>query len=91
MLHADKILLRQAAVGRYDGKNPSLTCATTGGKLFIHSPHQVNANDEHITYLNINKQTTAVVAGVNPRLACLSAQRHVDMTFCHCLHGKRLN
>lgn len=25
-----------------DGTNPALVCATTGGKLFVHSPHSKN-------------------------------------------------
>jgi len=34
-----------------------------GGKIFLHNPHQHGVSDNHITYLNINKQITAVVAG----------------------------
>ena len=30
----------QAAVGSFDGEHPSLTCATSAGKIFFHSPHE---------------------------------------------------
>ena len=29
-----------------DGTNPALVCATTGGKLFVHSPHSRTIDQE---------------------------------------------
>nr|BCL66089.1 Bardet-Biedl syndrome 2 protein [Volvox africanus] len=61
---AEKIQRAQAAIGRFDGKVPALACATVGGKVFLHQPHQqAGGNDNQISYLNINKQISAVVAG----------------------------
>ena len=41
-----------------------MACATVGGKVFLHQPHhQGVGNDNQISYLNINKQISAVVAG----------------------------
>jgi hypothetical protein len=63
---ADRIEERRACIGKYDGKHPSLTCATTGAKIFIHSPHVINESDislqNQMRYLNIAKQITAVGA-----------------------------
>lgn len=33
------------------------------GKVFLHSPHQQSLGDGQISYLNINKQITTLVAG----------------------------
>ncbi|KAA0167556.1 hypothetical protein FNF28_02770 [Cafeteria roenbergensis] len=30
----------QVAVGKFNGRHPSLACATPGGKVFLHSPHE---------------------------------------------------
>ncbi|GLC47294.1 Bardet-Biedl syndrome 2 protein [Pleodorina starrii] len=61
---SEKIQRAQAAIGRFDGKVPALACATVGGKVFLHQPHQQGGgSDNQITYLNINKQISAVVAG----------------------------
>eukprot|EP00798_Chlamydomonas_sp_ICE-L_P005960 gene5960-33535_t len=62
----EKIQRGQATIGKYDGKHPALTCATVAGKIFMHNPHANThgMNDANIKYLNINKQITAVVAGV---------------------------
>ncbi|KAG8458569.1 hypothetical protein KFE25_003104 [Diacronema lutheri] len=59
------ILPGLAVVGKYDGLSPCLTCATTAGRVFIHSPHErdqfTNAEMQH---LNINRKITAIAAGV---------------------------
>ncbi len=61
---AEKIQRSQAAIGKYDGQHPTLTCATIAGKVFLHNPHQSSlSQDKPITYLNINKQITALAAG----------------------------
>lgn len=60
----DRILEGLATVGTYDGKHPSLTAATSGGKIFIHSPHTREGKDgSGVRHLNINKQISAVGAG----------------------------
>lgn len=47
-----------------DGKHPSLTCATSAGKVFLHSPHeQEDADKPPIRFLNINRRITAMAAG----------------------------
>ncbi|CAM9776168.1 unnamed protein product [Discosporangium mesarthrocarpum] len=33
-----------ACIGKYDGKRPSLTCATSSGKILIHCPHSQSEN-----------------------------------------------
>jgi len=62
------------AVGKYDGKHPCLTAATTASKVFIHNPHKrldktggrlettsSLAND--ISLLNINQQVSSLTCG----------------------------
>ena len=54
-----------------DGKVPSIACATTGGKILIHSPHEVTNTDgklNAIRYLNLNRKITALAAG---KVACI--------------------
>ena len=50
-----------------DGKHPCLTCATSAGKVFIHSPHErdtaTTGTDSNIRFLNINKDITALSCG----------------------------
>lgn len=60
----EKIQRGQATIGKYDGKHAALTCATTAGKIFLHQPHLQSHGEEQLTYLNINKQITALVAGL---------------------------
>ncbi|GFR49930.1 hypothetical protein Agub_g12034 [Astrephomene gubernaculifera] len=61
---SEKIQRAQATIGRFDGKVPALACATLGGKVFLHQPHQQGGgNDNQISYLNINKQISSVVSG----------------------------
>ena len=59
----DQILEGLATVGKYDGKHPCLTAATSGGKIFIHNPYQQEADGSNIKYLNINKKISAVSHG----------------------------
>uniref|UniRef100_A0A7S3GBK3 Bardet-Biedl syndrome 2 protein homolog n=1 Tax=Palpitomonas bilix TaxID=652834 RepID=A0A7S3GBK3_9EUKA len=53
-----------ATVGKYDGKHPSLTFATSAGKVQMHNPFErsISGNTES-RFLNINKQITALSAG----------------------------
>ena len=51
-----------------DGICPSLACGTTGGKVFIHSPHEqrVQLEDGQLSTtktLNFDKAITALAAG----------------------------
>ena len=51
-----------------DGKVPSIACATTGGKILIHSPHDVTNTDGQLSairYLNLNRKITALAAGLH--------------------------
>lgn len=61
----DSIAHGQATIGKFDGQHGSLACATTGGKVFIHSPHLSEGLDTlpQTNYLNINRQITAIKAG----------------------------
>lgn len=59
----DQILEGLATVGKYDGKHPCLTAATSGGKIFIHNPYQQEADGSNVKYLNINKKISAVSHG----------------------------
>eukprot|EP00906_Rhabdomonas_costata_P038539 RCo054403 len=74
----NSILEGMATVAKYDGKHPSLTCATSGGKVFVHNPHdrsdaapgQQPSTDAaaHTRYLNINRSVTALTSGpLNPK------------------------
>ena len=56
------ILKGLATVGKFDGKRPSLTCATSAGKIFFHSPHEKDAKDQ-IRFLNINRRISAIGCG----------------------------
>lgn len=58
-----------------DGAHYSLVCATTGGRVFIHSPHEAAAGGtsadggsgsglgSSVRFLNINREVTALAAG----------------------------
>eukprot|EP00899_Mesostigma_viride_P018346 jgi/Mesvir1/26512/Mv16169-RA.1 len=62
---SDSILPGLACIGKYDGKYPALTCATSGGKMFMHNPHKTSFKDMgDIRYLNINKKISAVACGM---------------------------
>ncbi|XP_072026618.1 BBSome complex member BBS2-like [Amphiura filiformis] len=67
-----KINSRMVTLGKYDGKHPNLTAATTAGKVFVHNPHtritrsgratEVSI-DSDITLLGINQKVSALCAG----------------------------
>jgi Bardet-Biedl syndrome 2 protein len=59
-----------------DGKTPSLACATTGGKVLLHSPHDMAASAgtgqlSAVRFLNLNRKITALAAGNNHRFSLL--------------------
>jgi len=56
------ILRGLAAVGSYNGDNPSLTCATSAGKIFFHSPNEKDLAHQ-IRFLNINRKISALACG----------------------------
>ncbi|XP_041460099.1 Bardet-Biedl syndrome 2 protein homolog [Lytechinus variegatus] len=68
-----KINPRMVTIGKYDGKHPNLTAATTAGKVFVHNPHTRGARgggraseiavDSDISLLSINQKVSAVCAG----------------------------
>tara|TARA_B110001452_G_scaffold141043_1_gene117280 strand:+ start:1700 stop:2617 length:918 start_codon:yes stop_codon:yes gene_type:complete len=56
------ILKGLADVGKYDGEHPSLTCATMAGKIFFHTPHDKEAQND-VKFLNINRKISALACG----------------------------
>nr|BAJ93985.1 predicted protein [Hordeum vulgare subsp. vulgare] len=60
---------RIVSLAKCDGNNPNLVCATLGGKLFVHTPHQEKeqveqgGQQEDIKFLNLNKEVTAITQG----------------------------
>eukprot|EP01012_Entosiphon_sulcatum_P024785 TRINITY_DN3001_c0_g1_i1.p1 TRINITY_DN3001_c0_g1~~TRINITY_DN3001_c0_g1_i1.p1 ORF type:complete len:716 (+),score=211.22 TRINITY_DN3001_c0_g1_i1:102-2249(+) len=73
----NNIMEGMATVGKYNGSHPCLTCATSGGKVFVHTPHEraelsadnpSTAEADSIKFLNINRTVTSLVAGnLNPK------------------------
>eukprot|EP01041_Mallomonas_annulata_P010049 gene10049-20934_t len=62
-----QILSGLVTVGKFDGQSPSLACATSGGKILLHSPHEgntgVDGNLPSIRFLNLNRKITALSSG----------------------------
>ncbi|XP_065051095.1 Bardet-Biedl syndrome 2 protein-like [Rhopilema esculentum] len=68
-----KIHPRMVAIGKYDGKHPCLTAATTANKVFIHNPHTrldqggrletTSGSSSDVSLLNINQHVNAVCTG----------------------------
>ncbi|XP_033751915.1 Bardet-Biedl syndrome 2 protein homolog isoform X2 [Pecten maximus] len=66
-----KVNPRMVTIGKYDGAQSSLTCATTAGKVLIHNPHNRGlkggrldiTSDGDINLLSINQQVSSVSAG----------------------------
>ncbi|KAL5479576.1 hypothetical protein EMCRGX_G023116 [Ephydatia muelleri] len=54
-----KIFPRLVTVGKYDGKHPSLTAATTGNKVFLHSPHRRTSPSPNTTGGRLASSNTA--------------------------------
>ncbi|CAF3460420.1 unnamed protein product [Rotaria socialis] len=63
----NKVFPRTFAVGKFNGKNPSLIGATAGNKVFIHSPHDINPQahqlDGSVSFLNVNQVITSLACG----------------------------
>jgi len=69
-----KIIPRLVSIGKYDGKHPCLTAATTGNKIFLHNPHhqsqlptggrlEAKGTTGDISLLNMDQQISSVVVG----------------------------
>lgn len=57
------VLPGMAAIGKFDGKNPSLACGTSGNRVFVWSPHKQGADGRvEVQYLNINRELKALHA-----------------------------
>eukprot|EP01029_Cantina_marsupialis_P004448 TRINITY_DN1445_c0_g1_i1.p1 TRINITY_DN1445_c0_g1~~TRINITY_DN1445_c0_g1_i1.p1 ORF type:complete len:570 (+),score=141.10 TRINITY_DN1445_c0_g1_i1:219-1928(+) len=48
--------------GKYDGVHPSISFATTGGKVLTHNPHEKD-KEQVLSYLHINRDIVAIEAG----------------------------
>ncbi|KAG1676464.1 hypothetical protein FOA52_002284 [Chlamydomonas sp. UWO 241] len=92
---SERIQSGQATIGKYDGRHPVLTCATLAGKIFMHNPHKQGVDDATITFLNINKTITSVVAsqmlpgvlrdvlmvGTPSNIQCYDVEHNKDLFF----------
>jgi Bardet-Biedl syndrome 2 protein len=65
-------------LAKFDGVKPNLVCATVGGKVFVHTPHDTKLEgnvSSDIKYLNTNKNICSIGAGTfdpsNPK-ECLA-------------------
>eukprot|EP00656_Telonema_subtile_P027317 TRINITY_DN2936_c0_g1_i4.p1 TRINITY_DN2936_c0_g1~~TRINITY_DN2936_c0_g1_i4.p1 ORF type:complete len:708 (+),score=238.48 TRINITY_DN2936_c0_g1_i4:70-2193(+) len=57
------ILPGLATVGKFDGKNCSLTCATDGGRLFVHCPQEDSTDGASVRFLSMNKEVSGLASG----------------------------
>jgi Bardet-Biedl syndrome 2 protein len=60
-----------------DGRHPSLACATSGGKVFLHSAH-ATGGEGAVRFLSINRQITALAAGACARKVSAAAAAAAD-------------
>jgi Bardet-Biedl syndrome 2 protein len=61
------ILPGLVTIGKFDGKRASLTCATDGGRLFVHCPQE--GSGAEVRFLSINKEVSGLAAGpLDPNL-----------------------
>ena len=58
----NKIVPGLVTIGKYDGKHPCLTCATSAGKVLIHNPHDLT-EETPVRFLNINRKITSLCSG----------------------------
>lgn len=68
----NSVLEGLATIGKYDGEKPSLTVATSAGKVLMHCPHEQNSKDgkHSVRFLNINRKITAMTSGaLDPALS----------------------
>eukprot|EP01036_Dinobryon_divergens_P026205 gene26205-34826_t len=91
-----QILSGLVVTGKFDGQTPSLACATTGGKIILHSPHDVEAQRQaemasgqisSLKFLNLNRKITSLAAGSlgpivdNALISSSSNKRKPDLIF----------
>lgn len=63
-LHLDQVIQKGlVTIGKYDGVRPSLTAATSSGKVLVHNPHNENKNEKAIQYLSINRNISVLTSG----------------------------
>jgi len=84
-----KIIEGLVTVGKYDGKHPCLTCATSASKVFVHNPYssqssggRISIEDSDISLLTINQSVTSLKAGkLNPAIdrdvLCIGTQTNL--------------
>lgn len=56
------ILEGLVTVGKYDGRHPSLTCATVGGRVMVHSSRPKESSEADVQMLNFSKVPKALMA-----------------------------
>eukprot|EP00045_Choanoeca_perplexa_P013318 m.150699 g.150699 ORF g.150699 m.150699 type:complete len:743 (-) comp16318_c0_seq4:57-2285(-) len=59
------VLPGRVCAGVFDGRHPCLACASSGGKVVLHNPHQGDdaVNNSAISLLNFNREITCLTAG----------------------------
>eukprot|EP00730_Choanoeca_flexa_P004619 TRINITY_DN11749_c0_g2_i3.p3 TRINITY_DN11749_c0_g2~~TRINITY_DN11749_c0_g2_i3.p3 ORF type:complete len:170 (+),score=21.35 TRINITY_DN11749_c0_g2_i3:1458-1967(+) len=59
------VLPGRVCAGTFDGHRPSLACASSGGKVIVHNPHQGDdaVNSSAISLLNFNREISCLEAG----------------------------
>mmetsp|Transcript_199 Transcript_199/g.341 ORF Transcript_199/g.341 Transcript_199/m.341 type:complete len:704 (-) Transcript_199:10-2121(-) len=63
-LQLNQVILKGlATIGKYDGKHPALTCGTSSGQVFMHTPHDNDDLSNQIKFLKLNKDITALTSG----------------------------
>lgn len=59
-----RMLPGRVTIGKFDGSHCCITAATTGDKVFVHSPH---LKERELSILNVNQSVTSICAGkLNP-------------------------
>ncbi|CAH1402082.1 unnamed protein product [Nezara viridula] len=59
-----RMLPGRVTMGKFDGSHSCITAATTGDKVFVHSPH---LKERELSMLNVNQSVTSICAGkLNP-------------------------
>ncbi|KAI1285192.1 Bardet-Biedl syndrome 2 protein [Halotydeus destructor] len=57
------ILAGRVAIGKFDGKTPSIVAATTGDKVLVHNGKNVAKNSASTSLLNINQTINSLATG----------------------------
>ncbi|XP_075252346.1 BBSome complex member BBS2-like isoform X2 [Convolutriloba macropyga] len=67
-----KILSKLVTIGKFDGENYSVACATVGGKVFIHTPGGIKRTGSSTDYSSDAASDTNVL-NINQSIKCLTA------------------